>query len=366
MSGLLRLIALFLLFSMAIAAPKRLPNAMVAFQALDPDKGKGKGKGKGKAAGKGKGAGKDAGGAAKGKGKGRGKGNAKGQDVEEVGRPEEVDNRKKSSHWCMTAFQFDELAEQALKDWVDTRPDLVRYIIVGHEHTPTTGRLHLQAYVQFKDQVRLSWLKKNPVANTWCWYTKYKKSTPEQAAKYCTKENDFWERGVMSHDNGEEEKDRWAHAASTIRQHKSWDSVLRDDSLARYISKSMGWAQAVFNSRREPKPYVLNLDKPGFTWQGKVARFVLGTKADDRHIVWIVDDEGCRGKSRLRKFLTRNCKAMWVPLDLKSASSLYDGQTICVVDVPREETFSNYKALEQLKDSEMIQTKYEVYIYVDL
>jgi hypothetical protein len=333
----------------AVAAPKLIPLA----DSLAVGHCRSRAKSKGKAKGRSRGA-KD-----HGEGRGEGKGRGTGTQQQEAGQGEE-DHRKKSSHWCFTAFHFDDASEKALQDWIEVAPNLVRFIVVGHERCQTSGALHLQGYVQFKVQVRLSWLKKNPVRNTWHWTVKYARSSPEQAEKYCTKDNQFWKRGTMARDGGEEERDKWADAAVAIRQHNSWEDVLRDDGLARFISRSMTWAQAVFSSRKARKPFALNLDKPGFSWQGKVARFVLGTKADDRTIVWIMDAVGNKGKSKLRKFLTHNCKAMWVPMDMKSAASLYDGQKIAVVDVPREHEFKNYQALEQMKDAEMIQTKYEV------
>jgi hypothetical protein len=107
----------------------------------------------------------------------------------------------------------------------------------------------------------------------------------------------------------------------------------------------------------------MNLDKEGFKWQGKVARFILGTKADDRTVIWVHDEKGCKGKSKLGQFLVRNCGALKVAHDLKSLSSMYDGQTIAVVDIPRAEAFANYEGLEQLKEAYLLQTKYEVHLH---
>ena len=40
---------------------------------------------------------------------------------------------------------------------------------------------------------------------------------------------------------------------------------------------------------KESEAYYANVDDPRFAWQGVVARFILGTKANDRHVIFIVD-----------------------------------------------------------------------------
>lgn len=58
-------------------------------------------------------------------------------------------------------------------------------------------------------------------------------------------------------------------------------------------------AAEVWQAREASTPFVLNLDSEGFKWQGHVARFLLGTQADDRHVIWVHEAEGNRGKSKL-------------------------------------------------------------------
>ena len=52
-----------------------------------------------------------------------------------------------------------------------------------------------------------------------------------------------------------------------------------------------------------------------------------------------------------------------------SLASLYNGQLICVCDIPRKWKFTNYDGIEELKNGMMIQEKYHVrnlFVNVDL
>jgi hypothetical protein len=268
----------------------------------------------------------------------------------------QVNSRIKVRHWCFTAFETDDETVQCLKDWASAG-EHVRYLVFGFEVCSQTLRPHLQGYVEVFYPKRLNWMRNNPKPNNWHWEPR--RGSQKEAADYCKKAGEAWEFGSMATPRGGEE-DTWAVTAQRIRRHARWEDVLKDNLLARFVCKAFSWAQAVHAARHEPLPFPLNLDKPGFLWQGKIARFILGTKADDRTIHWIYDSKGCRGKSKLGQFLIRNCGALKVAHDLKSLASMYDGQTIAIVDVPRAEQFANYEGLEQLKEAYLLQTKYEV------
>jgi hypothetical protein len=72
---------------------------------------------------------------------------------------------------------------------------------------------------------------------------------------------------------------------------------------------------------------------------------------------------GSTGKTlqRLAQWLIRNAGACPIAPDMVSLGSLYDGQRICVVDVPRSAKFKNFEGLEQLKSAFILQTKYEAF-----
>lgn len=54
--------------------------------------------------------------------------------------------------WCLTLFSEDDVYR------LKSLPDVVA-LVVGEETAPTTGKLHFQTYVRFKDNKRFSWFK---------------------------------------------------------------------------------------------------------------------------------------------------------------------------------------------------------------
>jgi hypothetical protein len=302
--------------------------------------------------------------AAKGVGKGKGAGKGKGGEKGKGGAGLGFNPANKYRHWCFTAYGFGRAECAALKAWPET--DECCYLSVGLEQCPVTGRAHLQGYVEVKDQQRLTWMKLHPVPNNWHWEPR-RWGSPREAAEYTQKDGQWWEKGERSdcrvnhgrEHGGEKERERWAATAETIRSKDRWADVLEDFSIVDLVSRRLSWAKSVWENRRL-KPFYLHLDAPGFKWQGHCARFWKVARADPRTLHWFIDNPGCSGKSALVKWLVANQDACLVPLDVKSLASLWQGQMLCVADVPREEVFVNYKGVENLKNALMNQTKYEV------
>lgn len=122
-----------------------------------------------------------------------------------------------SARWCFTLNNYTEDDILSL-DLVDCK-----YMIYGKEIAPTSGTPHLQGYVQFRANKRLSWVKK---LNSNChWEVAIADAHCNTA--YCSKERDVTTRGVLPKtpsQKGQDEKERWiqiiAHAkAGTLEEH---------------------------------------------------------------------------------------------------------------------------------------------------
>ena len=86
-------------------------------------------------------------------------------------------------NWCVTAWYENEIKEL---------PEGVRYIVVGHEVCPDTGKKHQQAYIEFLKGQRMSAVKK--IFGEKC-HCERRMGTVEQAVEYCKKEENFEEFG---------------------------------------------------------------------------------------------------------------------------------------------------------------------------
>lgn len=104
-----------------------------------------------------------------------------------------------------------------------------RYIVFGRETCPTTGRRHLQGYVEFENAKTQSAVKR--LLGSERFHVEPRRGSQEQAIDYCKKDGDFVERGVPAADaaaGGQLEKDRWQRARDAA---KRGDFEAIDDEL---------------------------------------------------------------------------------------------------------------------------------------
>ena len=99
---------------------------------------------------------------------------------------DEFDKQKSVRSWCFTYYPVDE--SQDLK-WFKNLSQCkkIRYFVMGREHCPTTGRLHFQGYISWKNG------KKFHPAKKWFGLDKINirpaKGDDLQNQTYCSKEN---------------------------------------------------------------------------------------------------------------------------------------------------------------------------------
>lgn len=84
-------------------------------------------------------------------------------------------------NWCFTVFGLD-----APHDWLEEvwGKGVATYLVGQEECAPTTGEIHLQGFVSFKQKKRLTWIKKNIHATA---HFEPAKGTAQQNRAYCTK-----------------------------------------------------------------------------------------------------------------------------------------------------------------------------------
>lgn len=108
----------------------------------------------------------------------------------------------KSKRWTFTINNYTEEDKENAKVWD------YKYIIMGYEIAPNTGTPHIQGYVVFNREHRLSAVKK--LHGTAHWETA--KASTEKNIEYCSKSGDFEEIGTRpktAKEKGEDEKTRW-------------------------------------------------------------------------------------------------------------------------------------------------------------
>jgi hypothetical protein len=123
-------------------------------------------------------------------------------------------------------YIFTIFPDQAMPDGVD-RPDCEEllkglpfsYMIFGREVCPRTGSFHLQGYMYLANQ--RSYMSVLKGFAPWTPFLRVAFGTGPQNRNYCSKDGDFWEKGVVPSDNakrGAEERNRHAYAVELARQ----------------------------------------------------------------------------------------------------------------------------------------------------
>lgn len=161
--------------------------------------------------------------------------------------------------WCFTVNNFAPAEYEKLQD-VDCK-----YIIIGMEKGKE-GTPHLQGYVQFKNQKRLSEVKNICERAHW----EQAKGSPQQNYDYCSKEGHFWEKGVLPKNGKRSMEER---AALNKRLKEEDLEALADEGVISFKE-----IRAIKNAR-----YDLQLEKSAKT-------------TDDTRGVWLYGKVG-RGKT---------------------------------------------------------------------
>lgn len=220
--------------------------------------------------------------------------------------------------YCITINNYTEKIYNELKLYAEKK--CVVYVI-GKEVGGTKGTQHLQCYLRFKNPVRFNSLKTLfPTA-----HIEVAKGNDQQNLTYCSKEGD-----CITNIKRKLSIDDWKKA--------------KQDRIFKKKYGNVKWLR----------------------WQKQVLT-LLKKQPDDRTIHWIVDEEGCFGKSFLTKYiyLTRKTliakgKKNDVFNELRKMEEQQIEPEVILVDVPRYNVdYVNYGMLEEFKDGLIFAGKYE-------
>lgn len=232
--------------------------------------------------------------------------------------PNKVTRINQALGWCFTLNNYTSEMETNIQDTIN------KYCKIGfyNKEVGESGTPHLQGYIEFK-------IKDRPLSkfiNKKIHWTKAK-GNQDQNFKYCSKDcaNDI----EMSFEMGVIRKKK----LKTISVLKDWQKQCVD-----YIDKEH-------------------------------------SEEDDRTINWIIDDDGCSGKTALCKYLYKHEKQLLIItgggykdiaccLKIASENKEFDinDRTTILFNIPRDsddQGMISYKALESLKDGLITSTKYE-------
>lgn len=271
-----------------------------------------------------------------------------------------------------TVHNYTETDVEKLKDFA---ADKCKYMVIGFETCPTTGRPHLHVIMQLKAAVRLSVIQ--GIVNPRIMDTKFPlRATdpydPKFAPDYCKKGElekaewdahgnkaqhfglnaDFWELGKFVPPGTRTDLLKLVDA---INEAPTFRSVLRNEEVADTLARHLNYARQVYDAKK-PAPMEGFIPRP---WQAHLLEKLL-KPADDRTIYWICDPSGGSGKTTFAAYLVRNHDAIILAGKSQDMFYAYDNEPIIVIDIPRADTleYLNYGAIEKLKDGVFFSGKY--------
>lgn len=205
-----------------------------------------------------------------------------------------------SKYWCFTSYNLN------MEQWIKYFESYEMKYIIGEETCPTTGRKHLQGYIESETKFRpLEKFKEKDV------HWEKRKGNREQNIKYCSKEGRF---------------------------------------------------KTNFTTKK-PIKVIENL----YPWQQDLVDSI--PLQNDRQILWIYDEEGCAGKTAICKYLVIKHNALVLSgksSDIKYGVASYieewknqDEFLFIFHFVRSQEQFVSYQAIEEVKDGMFFSSKYE-------
>lgn len=144
-----------------------------------------------------------------------------------------------------------------------------------------------------------------------------------------------------------------------IQMASRWQDILKCPDYVDYISTRMKWARSLYNCSRRIENYQFPSGKP-FVWQQYIID-LLAKPTDDRSIVWIYDENGGNGKSKLSNWLLSHTDSFLCNGGaFKDIAFAYDCERTVIFDLPRDSyEYTPYRFMEALKDGRVFSAKYD-------
>lgn len=266
-----------------------------------------------------------------------------------------VHGNTQGKHWCFTLNNYDE-AQEAVILALEPECD---YIVYGYETAPSTGTHHLQGLICFKSKLRFTQVRTLLPDGT---HIEPMRGTLLQASDYCKKEGMYQERGVLPNDSCCSVIDRFK---VWVREHfESTGNCPTDQEIA------LTWTSLWLRQRRHLSDLARFLC-PGAKMQEGTLRHwqadlksTLDFEPDDRTIIFVVDEEGGKGKTWFQRWYFSEHPDVTQILSVGKrddvAHAVDETKSVFMFNVPRGGMeFFQYHVVEMIKDRLVFSPKYD-------
>lgn len=261
--------------------------------------------------------------------------------------------RIRSRNWCFTSF-----AKTEHDDWeflYNKDSDFIRYLCVGIETCPTTGKLHTQGWIQMNTPKEMSVMKKVLGDKTAhlepCRGTEYKNDD------YCTKSGNWKTYGKFK------SQGQRTDIEQVFREIKNGTKELEIARLypVQYMKYHKCIQRLIELTEQENRQKILKakMEKTELLpWQSEVIDRI--NNQSDRQVLWVYDEEGNKGKTFLGKYLLAQGETFYTTGGKASdIAYAYNYEKIVFFNFSRDtQERINYGLIEQFKDGLVWSTKY--------
>lgn len=262
--------------------------------------------------------------------------------------------------FCYTLNNYTPEEVQTINDF--SALPVCRYHVYGREVAPTTGTPHLQGFIIFEQRKTLAWLKTNFSARANFSVTR---ASNIQNVTYCKKDGDFEEFG-------EPPTDETQGARSDLTRAREWiDEFIGEHNrcpnasdLARaHPGPFIRYSRGLLTYARAVCPQPILRSGSLRPWQSDLVA-ELDAEADDRFIIFYVDEDGGSGKTWLQQYYLSTYPEKTQLLSCARrddmAYSIDESKHVFLINVPRGSMeFLQYSILESLKDRMVYSPKYD-------
>lgn len=264
-------------------------------------------------------------------------------------------------YWCLTLNNYE---EENIRQWRSAVEDpSLSYICWQQEVAPTTGTPHLQGYVAFKSNKRLSALKKLLGGGL---HAVRANGTPSQNRSYCSKEDassvegSFEEFGQIPEDPRRGARSDFQGFQEAVKEGLNCKRKAREQ-FPELVAKYPRWCYDTLADQKDLCVEEHTLHQ----WQSDLAETLQGP-ADDRKVIFVVDKDGGKGKTWFAKHYTKwheNAQFMEPAKKADMAYALQDDLKVLFLNVTRTTEEKNhdylYSFVESVKDGMVFSPKYE-------
>lgn len=253
----------------------------------------------------------------------------------------------KNRNYCFTSF----------KETLEVKMDQIKYIVYGKEIAPSTGRSHLQGYVEFFNPKRIK-AAQDAIGDNEAHIEK-RRGTRDEARSYCMKDNNFTYHGLWE-PTAQGKRSDLHELVDKIESGVTDYELLKDNpqqvfQFERFIKNAR---RIIAENKCEEYKKEFKTNFKCLPIQTDIINILK--QQTERQILWIYDPVGNSGKTWLSKYLVSCGAIRYTNAKTRDIAFSYNGEDPVIFDFSRSLNDKlNYDIIEQLKNGLIFSSKYE-------